>query len=515
MMNLEATQLVQELYRRSKHKVNTYVPDSTIGHDQLSYHKSTAQIRLLFGGNQSGKSHTAAYDCVCHARGISPPEWGQKEITGKNVEIWLISPQYITIKTGIYRHLKDMMPDWDKEKEGPRIVNHDLPSYIKVRRQDGYETTISCFSADGENREKFQAAAVDYIYIDEEIGKDIWEELQYRVLATGGKFSISATLVESYDWIVDLEEEADKGNPNIFITRLHTELNKYLDQQTVKLLSAKIDDDTKEYRFFGKSRRTQGLIYKNFTEDTHIVKPFKIPPEWPKWCAIDPGIRVCAVLWIAVGPNGRAYAYRELYIRNEPLWQIIVHLKQAEGWKLDLELSHKFNHYVWLEGKEEPEELVLRIIDPKARARSEAGEMSILDQLHTRYGVACTPADNSLRPGIEDCRFWLEPLADGQPAFVVFDTCQNFLQEIKGYRYRPKSTKKNQNEAIDEPIRKANHLMDCWRYIAREKPKWSDRLTDPQGYKEPLTAGEKISRRHRHLSESTNLISSVLGEGQW
>jgi len=514
-MNPETVQLVEELYRRSTHEVNKYVPDSSPGHDQLSYHKAKAQIRLLFGGNQSGKSHAAAYDCVCHARGISPPEWDCKEVEGKNVEIWLISPQYITIKTGIFRHIRRIMPDWDLVKEGPRIVNHDLPSYIKVRRQDGYETTISCFSADGENREKFQAAAVDYVYIDEEIGKDIWEELQYRVLATGGRFSISATLVESYDWIVELEDQAEKNNPDVFITRLNTELNPYLHKYTVEQLGKRLDDDTKDYRFYGKSRRTQGLIYKNFSVDTHCVKPFKIPPEWPRWCAIDPGIRVCAVLWIAVGPNGRAYAYRELYIRNEPLWQIIVHIKQAEGWRLDNELSHHFKHYVWLEGKEEPEELVLRIIDPKSRARSEAGEMSILDQLHSRYGVTCTPADNSLRPGIEDCRFWLENLSDGLPGFQVFDTCLNFLNEIKLYRYRPVGSKKNANETIDEPVRKANHLMDCWRYISREKPKWSDRTSDPEGYKEVIPSHERIAKRHRRLSESQNLISSVLGEGQW
>jgi len=475
---------------------------------QLDYHKSHSIYRLLFGGNQSGKSHAAAADCAWYATGRHPHG---DNIEGRDVEIWVISAEYSTIKTGIYRHLIALIPDWDIVEKGPRIPQQPIPSYLKIRRKDKYETTITFLSAKGEAREKFQAAAVDYFYIDEEIQSGIWEELEARTLATGGMFSISATLVESYDWILNLEREAESGNPRVFLTRLNTENNKYLDKERVQYLKNKWSDETKEYRFYGKARRVQGIVYSSFDEERHVIKPFKVPPEWPRWCAIDPGIRTCAVLWITVDNYDRAYVYRELYAKNEPLWQVAIQIKLFEGWQLNQELSLEFKHYVWeLKNPEIPaENMILRLIDPKARARSEAGEDSIISQLYERYGLIVTPADNSLRPGLEDCRFWLEDLADGKPALQVFNTCENFLEERRRYKYRPPTSKLNSNEPIEDPIRKHNHLMDCWRYIAREKPSWNKKelYTDQIG-STPLyrrkTGSELLQERLAKENEEPN-----------
>jgi len=320
--------LLVEFKRRQDHAINAYIPSSSNGHNQTSYHKSNSRYRLLFGGNQSGKSHAAAFDCACNARGRNDHN-PEVNITGRDIEIWVIAPEYSIIKSGIYRHLKDIIPEWDLIREGPRVPGHNLPTFVEVRRKDDFKTTISLMSAKGEAREKFQAAAVDFFYIDEEIPGDIWEELEARTLATGGHFSISATLVESYEWICDLEKQALKEQrddsilcPTVFLTRLNTELNPYLDSTTVGYLKEKWSSDTLEYRFYGKARRLSGIVYNTWDDHRHAIKPFPIPYDWPRWCAIDPGIRICAALWIAVGPDGQAFAYRELYAANEPLWQV-------------------------------------------------------------------------------------------------------------------------------------------------------------------------------------------------
>lgn len=466
-------QVLQEFVERQQHVINVYEPSKLEGHNQKLYHESQANYRMLLGGNQSGKSHAAAYDCAVNARGKNPYNIN---IVGRDVVIWVISTEYATIKTGIYRHLKNIIPIWDMIHEGPKVPGHPMPTYLKVRRQDGYETIITFMSSKGgeDARAKFQAAAVDYFYIDEEITGDIWEELEARTLATGGKFSISATLVESFEWILVLERLAERGDPNVFLTRLNTELNPYLDDARVALLKSKWSQETLEYRFYGLSRKLTGLIYTHFNRQKHVIKPFKIPHDWPRWCAIDPGIRTCAVLWIAVGPDNRAYAYRHIYAHNEPLWNVALEIRKIEGWSHNKDLSFKFGHYVW-EETEDSEYMIVRLIDPKSRARSEAGEDSILNQLYDRYGLSCVEADNAVRPGIEDCRYWLEDLPDGKPGFQIFDTLEDFVDEIKAYRPRPKSKRRDASDPIEEPIRKKNHLMDCWRYIKRENPQWNDR----------------------------------------
>jgi len=102
-----AQSLLQEFQRRSEHAINTYVPTEQSDHNQLSYHCSNARYRLLFGGNQSGKSHAAAFDLTCKARGYSP--FTRLEQKKKNYNIWVISAEYTTIKNGIYYHLKNIL----------------------------------------------------------------------------------------------------------------------------------------------------------------------------------------------------------------------------------------------------------------------------------------------------------------------------------------------------------------------------------------------------------------------
>jgi hypothetical protein len=157
---------------------------------------------------------------------------------------------------------------------------------------------------------------------------------------------------------------------------------------------------------------------------------------------------------------------------------------------LDQELTTAFKHYVFKD-TDNAEKIYFRLIDPKSRARSEAGETSIIDQLYSRYGLVCAVADNAVRPGIEDCRHWLEN------GFKIFDSLVNFQEERRTYRVRPRHKKLNANDPIEEPIRTKNHLMDCWRYIARTKPNYQEAVRyDTDAIDKPyIPIHERISGR--------------------
>ena len=52
----------------------------------------------------------------------------------------------------------------------------------------------------------------------------------------------------------------------------------------------------------------------------------------------------------------------------------------------------------------------------------------------------------------------------------------NFLQERKKYRIRTTRAKKDSNDPVDDPLKKEDHLMDCWRYISMQNPRYEDRI---------------------------------------
>lgn len=479
---------IKELQRREVHPFNTYVPTATKTHNQESFHKSKQRYRLLFGGNQSGKSLANAQEIAWWLTGKHP----YRPVPKSPIHVWCISAEYSTIKDGVYRHLRRILPDWEIKKEGPNVVGHPLPSYIELKNG----SVIDFKSAKGDSREKFQAAGIHLISIDEEITADIFDELEARTLVTGGEFIISATLVDSYDWILNLEQRGESGDPDVFITRLDTSSNPYINQKVLQTLLAKWSSDTQEYRIKGKSRRSHGLVYNTWVDSKHRVPRFAIPSDWPRLRAIDPGIRTCAVLWVAISPDEHAYAYRELYAHNEPIHQIAMAIKSSEGWSLEKTLSERFDHFVWMPTIDRiQEEMAVSLIDPKAKARFESGEVGIMEQLYSRYGLSCIPADNELRSGIEDVRQWLEDKVDGKPGFLCFEHLENFQDERRQYRLSMRRPGKDQGQPLDTPIRKNNHLMDCWRYIARERPSFK-RL----GVSAEFSQGKEVIPVHERIA---------------
>ena len=67
----------------------------------------------------------------------------------------------------------------------------------------------------------------------------------------------------------------------------------------------------------GEFSRPAGLIYNDFIdshrhEGGHLVEPFGIPPEWPRYIGVDFGGAHTATIWLAWDPRANIfYAYRE------------------------------------------------------------------------------------------------------------------------------------------------------------------------------------------------------------
>jgi phage terminase large subunit len=57
----------------------------------------------------------------------------------------------------------------------------------------------------------------------------------------------------------------------------------------------------------------EGRFFAEFKNDSHVVEPFPIPSHWRRYRAIDYGLDMLAVLWVAVDEMGFEYVYRELH----------------------------------------------------------------------------------------------------------------------------------------------------------------------------------------------------------
>lgn len=430
--------LVNELDRRKKHPFTSYVPLESPENNQKAFHQSDKWFRCVFGGNRSGKSRVSAQEIMWYGTHTHP-----YVDTPKSPRIWVIAPEYRVIYEGIWGHIRDNLPDWEVEKLGPKVPNWNIPSYIKFKKGG----QIDFISAEGgeSDRKKVQAAEIDLLCIDEEIGGDLWDELEMRLLTRGGRIVISATLVSSEEWLLEYERKGEQGDPDVGLFRLDTRKNTYNNQKALARILARLSDDEKEVRIYGRSRKTKGIIYKNFGRD-NLITNREFPWRWPRYMIFDPGARIAAALWVVITPQQKRIVYREMYLHNPELFDCV------EWWRANEDSKEEFD---------------LRLIDMAAFKRHADGSIGAGDQLNLHYGYSFAPGINNKNKNIEDVRWLLQP-PDDPKLLVIEENCPNFIGEMKKYRWKPDRLRPDKDSAPSKPLKKHDHLVNCIEYFASQ-----------------------------------------------
>jgi len=443
----ELVDLIDELGRRSEHAFSTYTPLSDPEIDQLAYHKSKHWCRLVFGGNRSGKSRVTAQEILWWCTHSHP-----YQETPKSPRIWVIAPEYRIIYEGIWSHIRDNLPDWEIEKLGVKVPQWSIPTFIKFKKGG----QVDFISAEGgeSDRRKLQAAEVDLVCIDEEISGDLWIEIEARLITRGGRVNISATLVSSEEWLVDLEQQGeDPNNKEVGVFRLNTEHNIYNSKKAVERWKKKLSREDYEVRILGRSRKTRGIIYR--PPPSVSIDSFDLPASWPRVMVFDPGHRVAAALWFALSPDGHRYCYREMYLLYTTLGECVEFVKLAEGQRME--------QGIWFRTPK-AENIFYRIIDPSAYNTPQDGSQSTADQLLEHYGLDFNPGINNKNQNIEDVRRLFLPEAN--PVLKVFNNLANFWSEIRKYRLKERKLRPSSDQPRAVPLKRFDHLMNCLEYFA-------------------------------------------------
>lgn len=200
----------------------------------------------------------------------------------------------------------------------------------------------------------------------------------------------------------------------------------------------------------------EGIIYDEWDDAVHLVDPFDVPPNWPRWWSVDFGYTNPFVLqcW-AEDPDGRLFLYRELYqtgVLVEDHARKILSIVAPDG--------------VWIEPK--PQGI---ICDHDAEGRA---------TLERHLGMSTRPAKKAVSVGIQAMQVRLRPAGDGRPRMFVMRGALverdealaeasrplSFADEIGGYVWAPSKDGKPQKE---EPLKADDHAMDAARYLALER----------------------------------------------
>lgn len=182
----------------------------------------------------------------------------------------------------------------------------------------------------------------------------------------------------------------------------------------------------------------EGSVFPEFDVDRHVMPAFAVPSSWPVTVWLDPGYdHPCAILWIAVGPAGRAYVVHESYRSGKGVpehAQEIQRVNAKMGWSpraYYADPQHAFSH-------------------------TAQSPLSISQQFR-KCGITFWPwPRSSNKQGmVEAVR---RRLVDA--SLVVFAECRHTIAEFQSWSY--KRTMKGEVPTGDDAYEdKNNHAMDA------------------------------------------------------
>ena len=233
----------------------------------------------------------------------------------------------------------------------------------------------------------------------------------------------------------------------IFIPSLVTD-NKFMldyDPDYIKRLDALPEKERKALKY-GDWDIYDGMFFPEFKRRIHVIEPFQIPDTWNRYIAMDYGLDMFAVLFIAVDTKGKAYVYNEIHKSN-----LIVSEARQTLKSIMRQYKYKFIYA--------PPDLWNRNRDT---GKSTA-------ELFLEGGVHLTKASNNRIAGWLNVKEWLKvkKIRHEQTGELyedsdlkIFSNCINLIKYLPQLQH----DEKDPNDVATEP-HEPTHITDALRYF--------------------------------------------------
>lgn len=398
-----------------------------------NYHMCEADVRWLFGGNQSSKTHTNMMDLAMLVMDTHPKRYAPKGTHWACIESW--------------EQCRDIL--WEEK------LKQFIPAHMILEVQHGQRHIpkkvylknghVIEFKAFNQGRALFQGRAIHSCYCDEQCRYDflaILHEIQARLMKHNGQLSWSMTPIDAQ---ADLEERIEDlpETDRVFYANLNDNRISRGGYIPDRRIDAMIDEWPKEVqttRIEGRFASFYGSVYKTFSRQVHVCRPFMIPRDWERYGAIDFGFTNPFVfLWLARDKDKNWYVYREYYEAGRTIGEHIAALKPILKRQLMKEIY----------------------ADPE-----NAGDRASL----RKEGIKTRAARKDVARGIEVVQTKLKVKRNSKPSLYIFSNCRNTCRQIAAYHYPKGTTTKN---PADVPQAVNDHTVDALRYglYSVERPK--------------------------------------------
>lgn len=316
---------------------------------QELFHRSTKPIRVLIGGNGSGKTYSGCAETCWQA--MTGSRKGQLP-----VHIWALRQSFPKLLEEDPIFVRCWFGDEHAEAFIPKGMRWKLVGNPRSIMRLTNGSTISLRTW-GQGWKRIQGQMPDMIHVDEECDDEFFRELRVRMFRKSrGQIIVTVTDTVAEPWLVSLLEEAERGSPHVDAFRIDTRDNVHIDQNQVAAFSEDMDELERAVRLGGSLRTFTGRVYKCWT-DANWRERSELPMDGTDYVFIDPGIaNPCAALWVRVTRPERREIKPGVYGDFSDLWLFGEYYQRGESdvkrhvtaiWEKNMELgSRPIKYYI-------------------------------------------------------------------------------------------------------------------------------------------------------------------------
>jgi phage terminase large subunit-like protein len=318
--------------RRSENRIKDYDPYPK----QRLFHSLgiSTRERLLRAGNQLGKTYSGAAEMSYHLTG-EYPDWWEGRVWNGPIRAWAGGKDGLSVRDSLALLLlgpplargTGMIPKRAIEDIRAARGLPDAVDTAVVKHKNGGISNLT-FKSYEQGRERWQAATLDLVWLDEEPDEEIYTEALSRTNATGGMLYMTFTPLLGMSSVVRrflMEDSPDRSDTNMTIDdALH------IPQEQRDRIIASYPAHEREARTRGTPALGSGRIFP-VAESAIEVDAFPIPPHWPQIGALDFGWdHPTAAVKLAWDRDADAVYVTHAYRKREAI--PAMHAASLRGW---------------------------------------------------------------------------------------------------------------------------------------------------------------------------------------
>jgi len=367
-----------------------------------------------------------------------------------------------TIRETIVPALEEWLPN-GRYKTWNRSKNY--PAYWKM--DSGWDFDLMTYDQDPK---EFESSTLGWVFFDEPPPEAIYKASIAR-LRKGGICGIFATPLMGSAWMYD-EIVANPRAEEQYRFFMEAEVEDaciihgkrgFLEHETIVKMITQYKDADMTSRVFGKFQHLVGLVFKEFSQDVHVMPPFELNREdYSVSVSWDTHPRTNeAIVWIAVDSGGRKYVVDELWT-NAPLKELVARFKQIDS-------KYRTEQY---------------LIDPSAFIEDKRTGMSFAQELSRDYGLNFEPGSKRRTDAIRKIEDALHYKIAGaempvKPELFFFSNCERAIWEMLHWQWQEYTGKTAESRGLNpKPEDKNDHFIEAIGRVLLEEPRLIPNYTD-------------------------------------